>query len=200
MTAEEMVRAVVEALTIEVEASGRHVHLTREAVEALFGPGARLTPVKELSQPGQFVCAQRVDVAGPKGTFRNVAVLGPERRECQVEISATDAVTLGLHPPVRQSGDLRGSCGVTLRAGDKTLGLARGVIIAQRHVHMTPADARRFHVSDGDTVELKCLTERPAVLLDTVVRVSERFATYVHLDYDEANACGWKKGDRARLV
>lgn len=200
MTAQEIVDAVVHALTIEVEASGRHVHLTHEAVERLFGPGHRLTPIRDLSQPGQFACAERVDVIGPKGTLKNVAVLGPERNECQVEISRTDAVTLGLRPPVRQSGDLRESCPVTLRAGERTLELPRGVIVAQRHIHMTPADARRFDVADGEKVGLRCLTERPAILLDTVVRVSENYATYVHLDYDEANACGWKKGDRARLV
>lgn len=197
---EEIVQAVVEALTVEIEASGRHVHLTREAVERLFGPGQRLTPVKDLSQPGQYACAQRVDVVGPKGTLKNVAVLGPERKECQVEVSATDAVTLGLHPPVRQSGDTKGSCPVTLRVGENSLDLEAGLIIAQRHVHMTPADAHRFGVSDGQKVGLKCLTLRPAVLEDTVVRVSDKFATYIHLDYDEANAVGWQKGDRARLV
>lgn len=200
MRSQDIVQAVVQALTIEVEASGRHVHLTGEGVERLFGPGHRLTPAKDLSQPGQFACVERVDVVGPKGVLKNVAVLGPERKECQVEVSRTDAVSLGLDPPVRQSGDLRESCPVLLRAGERTFELARGVIIAQRHVHMTPQDAARFGVGDGEQVGLRCLTSRPAILLNTVVRVSERFATYVHLDYDEANACGWKKGDRARLV
>lgn len=197
---EELVKAVVNALTIEIEASGRHVHLTKEAVETLFGPGHRLTAVRPLSQPGQFVSAERVDVVGPKGSFQNVAVLGPERKENQVEVSRTDTVVLGLKPPVRQSGDLRDSCPVTLRANGKELNLANGVIIAQRHVHLTPADAARFGVTDGQQLGLKCLTDRPAVLMDTVARVSDKFATYVHLDYDEANACGWTKGDRGRLV
>lgn len=197
---DEIVKAVVNALTIEIEASGRHVHLNKEAVETLFGPGQRLTAARPLSQPGQFVSDQRVDVIGPKGSFQNVAVLGPERKENQVEVSRTDAVTLGLKPPVRQSGDLRGSCPVTLRANGKELRLENGVIIAQRHVHLTPADAERFGVKDGETMGLKCLTNRPAVLMDTVARVSDKFATYVHLDYDEANACGWAKGDRGRLV
>lgn len=197
---EEIVKAVVNALTIEIEASGRHVHLTREAVEALFGPGHRLTAARPLSQPGQFVSAERVDVVGPKGTFANVAVLGPERKENQVEVSRTDAVTLGLKPPVRQSGDLRDSCPVTLRANGRELKLANGVIIAQRHIHLTPADAAKYGVVDGQNVGLKCLTNRPAVLMDTVARVSDQYATYVHLDYDEANACGWVKGDRGRLV
>lgn len=197
---EEIVQAVVKALTIEIEASGRHVHLTREAVETLFGPGHRLTAERPLSQPGQFVSVERVDVVGPKGSFQNVAVLGPERKENQVEVSRTDAVTLGLKPPVRQSGDLRGSCPVTLRANGRELKLENGVIIAQRHVHLTPGDAERLGVVDGQTLGLKCLTDRPAVLMDTVARVSDKFATYVHLDYDEANACGWAKGDRGRLV
>lgn len=199
-TREELLRSVIEALTIEIEASGRHVHLTREAVERLFGPDHRLTPTKPLSQPGQFACAERVDVIGPKGTLRNVAVLGPERKECQVEVSATDAVALGLKPPVRQSGDLQGSCPVTLRVGERTLELPMGLIIAQRHIHLTPEDAKRFSVTDGQKVGIKCLTGRPAILEDTVARVSDKFATYIHLDYDEANACGWRKGDRARLV
>lgn len=199
-TREELLRSVIEALTIEIEASGRHVHLTREAVERLFGPDHRLTPTKPLSQPGQFACAERVDVIGPKGTLRNVAVLGPERKECQVEVSATDAVALGLKPPVRQSGDLQGSCPVTLRVGERTLELSMGLIIAQRHIHLTPEDAKRFSVTDGQKVGIKCLTGRPAILEDTVARVSDKFATYIHLDYDEANACGWTKGDRGRLV
>lgn len=197
---EEILRSVIEALTIEIEASGRHVHLTSEAVERLFGPGHRLTPAKPLSQPGQFACQERVDVIGPKGTLARVAVLGPERKECQVEVSATDAIALGLKPPVRQSGDLRDSCPITLRVGERTLELSRGLIIAQRHIHLTPEDAKRFSVTDGQTVGIKCLTGRPAVFEDTVARVSDKFATYIHLDYDEANACGWKKGDRARLV
>ena len=197
---EEILQGVLEALSVEIEASGRHVHLTQEAVERLFGPGHRLTPAKDLSQPGQFACVERVDVEGPRGTLKNVAVLGPARKECQVEVSATDAVALGLKPPVRQSGDVRESCPVTLRVGENTLELSQGLIIAQRHIHMTPQDAERFKVRDGDRVGLKCLTSRPAVLEETVVRVSDKFATYVHLDYDEANAIGWHKGDRGRLV
>lgn len=195
-----VVRAVVNALTIEIEASGRHVHLTAAAVEALFGPGHRLVPVKPLSQPGQFVCAERVDVIGPRGAFRNVAVLGPERGECQVEVSRSDAVALGLEVPVRQSGELEGSAPILLRAGSREMRLARGLIIAKRHLHLTPADAVRFGLRDGQRVGFRCLTAREAVLYDTVARVSDRFATYAHLDYDEANAVGWTKGDRGRVV
>lgn len=197
---EAVVRAVIDALTIEIEASGRHVHLTREAVEALFGGGHRLTPVKPLSQPEQFACAERVELVGPKGTLKNVAVLGPERGECQAEVSRSDAVALGLDPPVRQSGELEGSLPITLRVGQKEVRLERGLIVAQRHIHLTPKDAERFGLHDGETVGIRCLTDRPAVLYDTVARVSDRFAAYIHLDYDEANAIGWKKGDRAMPV
>lgn len=197
---EDIVQAVVKALTIEVEASGRHVHLTSQAVEQLFGPGHRLTPAKPLSQPGQFACVERVDVVGPKGTLKNVAVLGPERKACQVEVSRTDAVALGVKPPVRQSGDIGGSSPVKIQVGERAVELSEGLIVAQRHVHLTPEDAKRFSVADGQVVGLKCLTSRPAILLDTVCRVSDQFATYIHLDYNEANACGWVKGDRARLV
>ena len=165
-SSKEIVQAVVNALTIEIEASGRHVHLTVEATQALFGPGHRLTAVRPLSQPGQFVCAERVDVIGPKGSFQNVAILGPERKENQVEVSRTDAVTLGLKPPVRQSGDLHGSCSVILRANGRELKLENGLIIAQRHVHLTPRDAERFGVRDGEVLGLKCLTDRPAVLME----------------------------------
>lgn len=196
----DLAEEILRRMTVELEASGRHVHLTREAVEALFGPGHRLTPVKELSQPGQFACAERVTIVGPKGKLERVAVLGPERRECQVEVSLTDAVALGVKPPVRQSGQVEGSPGITLANGDRTLVLERGLIAALRHIHMTPADAEGLGLKDGDTVSLRTLTGRPVVLDGTVVRVSDKFATAAHLDYDEANACGWTKGSRGLIL
>lgn len=187
-------------LTIEMEASGRHIHLSRAHVEALFGAGYRLTPVKALSQPGQFACRERVTLAGPKGELKNVVVLGPERGETQVEISLTDAVALGVTPPVRQSGDLSGTPGLTVRVGERSVALDHGLIAAQRHIHMTPEDAARWGLADNQTVRLKTFTSRPLVFDGVVVRVSPRFATMVHLDYDEANACGFKKGDRAMIL
>ena len=197
---EALVQAVFSRLTVELEASGRHVHLSREHVEALFGPGYRLNRVRDLSQPGQFVCAERVTLSGPKGELANVVVLGPERKESQVEISLTDAVALGVKPPVRLSGDTAGTPGITVCRGDRRLRLDRGLMVAKRHIHMTPEDARRFGVENGQTVRLKCLTARPTTFEDVEVRVSPQFATFAHLDYDEANACGFQKGDRGLIL
>jgi len=195
-----LVRRVLEKLTVEIEASGRHVHLDRAGVERLFGPGAALTPVRDLSQPGQFVCAQRVTLAGPRGELKNVVVLGPEREECQVEISLTDAVALGVTPPVKLSGETEGTPGIVLRHGGHTLTLDRGLMIAKRHIHMTPADAALFEVKSGDVVRFQTFTSRPVLFQDVEVRVSEKFATAVHLDYDEANACGFVKGCRGLIL
>lgn len=194
--AEELIRL----LTIEIEASGRHIHLSRAHVEALFGAGHRLTPVKALSQPGQFACSERVTLVGPKGELRGVAVLGPERGESQAEISLTDAVTLGITPPVRQSGDLKDTPGLRVRVGEREVVLEHGLIAAQRHIHMTPEDAARWGVADHQKVRLKTFTARPLIFDDVVVRVSPKFAAAVHLDYDEANACGFKKGDRGMIL
>ncbi len=191
---------IVRLLTIEMEASGRHVHLTREHVEALFGVGYQLTPVKDLSQPGQFACKERLTLAGPEGELKNVVVLGPERKESQVEISLTDAVSLGIKPPVRQSGEVKYTPGLTLRAGERSITLDHGLIVAQRHIHMTPEDAKRWGVSDNQSVRFKTFTSRPLVFGDVIVRVSPKFSTVVHLDYDEANACGFKSGDRGMIL
>lgn len=191
---------IVRLLTIEMEASGRHIHLSRAHVDALFGVGYKLTPVKDLSQPGQFACKERVTLVGPKGELKNVVVLGPERGESQVEISLTDAVALGITPPVRQSGDLPNTPGLTVRNGDRMITLDHGLIAAQRHIHMTPEDAVRWGVADNQSVKLKTFTSRPVVFDDVVVRVSPKFRTMVHLDYDEANACGFKKEDRGMIL
>lgn len=188
------------SLGVELEASGRHVHLSKEDVTALFGPHAALTPVRPLSQPGQFVCAQRVTLEGPKGTISNVVVLGPERPHTQVELSLTDGVALGIRPPVRLSGDIAGTPGITLRYGDRSVKLSHGVIAAKRHIHLTPADARRLGVENGEEVRLACLTSRPLTFGGVEVRVSPDYRSFAHLDYDEANACGFQKGDRAILL
>ena len=134
---ERLAEAVVRRVTVEIEASGRHVHLSRAGVDQLFGVGYRLNRVKDLSQPGQFVCAERVSLVGPKGELKNVVVLGPERGECQAEVSLTDAVALGCKPPVRLSGEIEGTPGITLRHGNRELRLERGLIVAKRHIHMT---------------------------------------------------------------
>jgi len=193
-----LVEAVVGRLFIPLEASGRHVHVTQQQAQALFGHG--LTPDRPLSQPGQFLAKERVTVKGPKGAFYNVAVLGPERKEAQVEISLTDSRVLGLEPPIRLSGNVAGSPGAELVGPRGSLRIDRGVIAAQRHIHMTPEDAARFGVADGQAVSLKTFTSRPLVLEDVQVRVSPDFATFAHLDYDEANACGFQKGDLGRIL
>lgn len=183
---------------MELEASGRHVHVTAQQALVLFGHP--LTPKRPLSQPGQYLSNERVTVIGPKGEFQNVAVLGPERKEAQVEISLTDARTLGIDAPVRLSGDVAGSPGGVIVGQCGRVTLPQGVIAAKRHIHLTPEDAARFGVRDKQTVKLKAYTGRPVIFEDVAVRVSPEFASYVHLDYDEANACGFQKGDLGRIL
>lgn len=195
---EALAGAVMERLFVPIEASGRHVHVTKEQALRLFGHG--LTEKRPLSQPGQFLSNERVTVLGPKGEFSNVAVLGPERGEAQVEISLTDGKTLGLMPPVRLSGSVKDTPGAVLVGPLGRVELDRGVIAARRHIHMTPEDAARFGLEDKQVVRIQTYTDRPLVFGDVVVRVSKDFATDVHLDYDEANACGWKAGDFGRIL
>lgn len=193
-----LVQSVVKRLFVELEASGRHVHVTKEQALTLFGHP--LTPKRPLSQPGQYLAEERVTVIGPKGEFANVAVLGPERKEAQVEISLTDGRTLGIDPPVRLSGDVAGSPGAVLVGPRGRVELTQGVVAAKRHIHLTPEDAARFGVRDKQVVKLQALTDRPLTFSDVAVRVSPEFASFAHLDYDEANACGFRKGDLGRIV
>lgn len=193
-----LVESVMGRIFIELEASGRHVHVTKEQAQRLFGHG--LTPERPLSQPRQYLAKERVTVKGPKGEFRNVAVLGPERKEAQVEISLTDGKTLGIQPPVRLSGDVKGTPGAVLEGPMGEVELDQGVLAAKRHIHMTKADAARMGVADKQNVKLQVYTDRPLVFEDVTVRVSDDFATFVHLDYDEANACGFRRGDLGRVV
>ena len=195
---QELVDAVVGGLFVEIEASGRHVHVTKEQAQILFGHS--LTPKRPLSQPGQYLANERVTVVGPKGEFANVAVLGPERKAGQVEVSLTDARVLGVDAPVRLSGDVANSPGILLRGEKGCVPLQEGVVAAKRHIHLTPEDAKKFRVSDRQIVKLQTYTDRPVVFGDVVVRVSPDFASYVHLDYDEANACGLRKGDLGRIL
>ena len=198
MDMEALTGAVIDRLFVELEASGRHVHVTKAQAQQLFGHS--LTPKRPLSQPGQYLSNERVTVIGPKGKFENVAVLGPERKEAQVEISLTDGRTLGVTPPVRLSGDVSNSPGCTLVGSQGTVELDRGVIAAQRHIHMTPEAGAHFGVRDKQVVRLQTYTDRPAVFADVVVRISPDFATSVHWDYDEANACGMQPGDLGRIL
>lgn len=186
--------------SVELEASGRHVHLNREAVEILFGQGYTLTKAADLSQPGQFACRERVTLAGTKKSIANVVVLGPERPESQVEVSATDALALGLKVPVRMSGDIAGTPGIRLVGPAGELDIRAGVIVAMRHIHITPEDAVRFGVADKQAVDVRVGGDRGLVFRNAVVRVSPQFATYMHIDYDEANACGFAKGMQGELL
>ncbi len=195
---EDIARQVISRLFVELEASGRHVHVTEAQAQALFGH--RLTPKRELSQPGQFLANERVTVIGPKGRFENVAVLGPERKEGQVELSLTDTRTLGIPAPVRMSGDVANTPGAILQGEMGTVALREGVIVARRHIHITPEDAENMGVKDKQVVRLQVYTDRPLIFDDVVVRVSPQFQTRVHLDYDEANACGFQKGDLGRIL
>ena len=195
---EQVTEQVFKRLFVELEASGRHVHVTREQAQRLFGHD--LTPDRPLSQPGQYLAKERVSVLGPKGKFDGVAVLGPCRSEGQVELSLTDARSLGISVPVRLSGDVAQSPGITLVGPCGSVNLEQGAIAALRHIHMTPEDAALQKVKDGQMVRLKTLTARPVVFDAVAVRVSPKFRTFVHLDYDEANACGFQKGDFGMIL
>ena len=177
------------SMEVLVETSARHVHVTREVLETLFGKGAKLTHKKDLSQPGQFACEERVTLVGPKKSIPNVIILGPARKATQVEVSFTDARTLGVTAPVRESGDIAGSgaCKIVGPAGE--VDLTEGVIVAKRHIHMTPDDAARFGVKDKDIVKVALESDgRSTVYGDVVVRVNPNFALAMHIDTDEANA------------
>ena len=191
-----------EQLFILMEASGRHVHLSREEINTLFGANYELTPVKDLSQPGQYACEERVTITGPKNSISNVVVLGPERGKSQVEVSLTDALTLGIKVPVRLSGDIKGTPGIKITnpKNGVSVELKEGLIVAKRHIHMTPEDANRFHIANGDSVKVKVFGERPVILEDVDIRVDKNFSTAMHIDYDEANACGLTKETKGMII
>ena len=181
-------------MKILVETSARHVHVTKEALETLFGAGYELTVKKMLSQPGQFASNERVTVVGPKKEMANVSILGPCRSANQVELSATDARSIGLDAPVRESGDIAGSAGCKLVGPAGEVEISEGVIVAKRHIHMTPADAQAAGVADKDVVKVACGGEgRKMVFDDVVIRVRDDFATAMHIDTDESNAAGGPK-------
>lgn len=176
-------------MNILVETSARHVHVTEADLETLFGKGYQLTVKKELSQPGQYASNERVTVVGPKKELANVSILGPCRSATQVELSMTDARSIGIVAPVRESGDVAGSAGCKLVGPAGEVEIGEGVIIAKRHIHMTPADAEKYGVTNGQIVSVKIDTDgRSLTFGDTVVRVSEKYALAMHIDTDEANA------------
>lgn len=174
---------------IPIEISARHMHISEEQFAYFFGEGAQLTPVKELSQPGQFLAKERISIIGPKGSFENIAVLGPFRKETQVELAITDTRRMGIRSVIRQSGDIADTPGCTLAANGKTLDIDRGVIVAKRHIHMTPRDALRLHVKDNDQVFVITESyERALIYADVVVRVHKDYRLAMHVDTDEGNA------------
>ncbi len=172
-----------------VETSARHVHVTQEHLEILFGKGYQLTKKKDLSQPGQFACEERVTVVGPKKELAGVSILGPVRPETQVELSATDARSIGIPAPIRESGDVAGSGACKLIGPAGEVEISEGVIVAKRHIHLTPADAEELGVQDKQVVWVRLDTDgRSAILGDVVCRVSEKYARAMHIDTDESNA------------
>ena len=186
---------------ILVETSARHVHVTQEDLETLFFFFFSLTHKKDLSQPGQFACEERVTVVGPKKELANVSILGPVRSATQVELSATDARSIGISAPIRESGDVKGSAPCKLVGPCGEVELSEGVIVAKRHIHLTPADAEKFGVKDKDVVWVKIETpERTAVLGDVVCRVSDKYALAMHIDTDESNAVGSQKEQYGELI
>ena len=186
---------------ILVETSARHVHVTQETLEILFGKGYELHVKKMLSQPGQFASEERVDVVGPKNTLKRVSILGPVRKANQVELSLTDARSIGVVAPIRESGDIEDSGSCTLVGPEGQVTIEQGVIAAMRHIHMTPEDAKEFGVRDKDIVSVKLNTDdRSLIFGDVVVRVSENFSLAMHIDTDESNAAFAGVGAMGELI
>ncbi|MGV8121852.1 MAG: phosphate propanoyltransferase [Candidatus Xenobiia bacterium LiM19] len=192
--------AMENGAAVPISISARHLHLTREHVDLLFGPGHRLTEKAPLSQPGQFACEETLTITGPKNQIPHVRILGPERKESQVEISKTDGFTLGIKAPVRASGELDGTPGITLTGPAGELEIPRGVIEAQRHVHMSPEDAEHFGVKDKDWVMVRVGGSRGIIFDDVLVRVSRDYRLDMHIDTDEANAADIQQGSTGILI
>lgn len=185
---------------VPVGISVRHIHLTRSNIDWLFGRNYQLTPKKALSQPGQFACEECLDVIGPKGVLTKVRVLGPERNATQVELSQTDCRTIGVSAPVRDSGDLEGTPGIKLRGPLGEIEIPKGVIIADRHIHMSPADAERFGLKDGDRVKVKIDGVKPGVMEHVLIRSGEKHRLDMHIDTDDGNAFMLKQGQLVTVL
>jgi putative phosphotransacetylase len=190
----------VHEIPFSVGISNRHIHLSQRDLEYLFGQGHKLQNLKNISQPGQYAARETVILAGPKGCIEQVRVLGPVRKQTQVEILRSDTFKLGVNAPVRESGDLSGSAGITVIGPNGSIELKEGLIIAQRHLHMKPSDAGSYGVSDGQSVRVRVAGERGILFENVVVRVSDSYASDFHIDIDEANGAGIKPGDPAYLV
>lgn len=185
---------------LPIALSNKHIHLSQEDLNTLFGQGHELSRAKDLSQPGQYACDEKVDVVGPKNTISGVRVLGPVRGETQLEISVSDAFTLGINPIVRNSGDTKDTPGAKLVGPKGEVELDRGLIVAARHIHMYTKDAEDFGVKDNDIVSIRVGGPRGLVFDNVLVRVSEKFALEMHVDVEEGNAAGIKNGDLVELI
>lgn len=188
-----------ESLRVPVGVSVHHVHLSRDHVEALFGPGYRLTPIRDL-QPGQYAAKESVTLAGPRGVLQNVRVLGPPRERTQVEISRSDAYVLGLDPPVKDSGDLGGTPGVVMIGPRQAIYLEEGLVLSWRHIHMPPDTAGRWGLKGRDLVRVRTEGERRVIFDRVLIRVSPAYRLEMHIDTDEANAAGLRNGDHVQLI
>lgn len=187
--------------TVPVGVSNRHIHLSAEHLEILFGKGYELTPIKDLSQPGQFACKEQLTIVGPSlRPIEGVRVLGPVRKESQVEISRTNSFTLKVKPPVRESGDIRGSAPITIIGPKGTVTLKEGCIIANRHIHMSEEEGRAFGLKDGDYVTVEVNGERRTTFYDVQVRVNKAFRLEMHIDTDDANAAGIGNGFKVKVI
>lgn len=185
---------------LPVGVSGRHVHVSAEALARLFGPGYELRVRRDLTQPGQYAAEETVTIVGPKRALENVRILGPARSLTQVEVSRSDGFMLGVHPPVRLSGDVTGTPGITIVGPRGEIHIDQGVIVAARHIHMTPDDAAAFGVKDGEMVRVRAESERPITFEDVVIRVREDFALDFHIDTDEGNAAFLNTGDTVTVL
>lgn len=185
---------------VRVEVSARHVHLSQKDLEFLFGRDAKLVPKRELSQPNQYLCEQRVSVLGNKSKFDRVAVLGPVRSETQVELSRSDCIALGVDAPLAQSGELQNSAPITIEAQGRALNIAQAAIVAQAHVHMDSMTAAKMGLFDGQCVSAKLITERPVTLDCVLIRVNDEYSTAMHIDFDEANSAFISNFTLAQLI
>jgi len=185
---------------LPIALSNRHIHLSKEHINVLFGEGYELTITKNLSQPGQYACEEKVDVVGPKNTLKGVRVLGPARNNTQVEISLADGYVLGVKPPVRDSGDLAGSPGAKIVGPKGEVEINEGVIAAARHIHMHTSDAEEFGVKDKDRVKIRVSGERGLIFENVLIRVNENYALEMHVDVDEGNAASVKNGNIVELI
>ena len=187
--------------TVPVGVSNRHIHLSKDDLETLFGKGYELTPIKDLSQPGQFACKEQLTIIGPSlRPIEGVRVLGPVRSASQVEISRTDSFTLKVKPPVRESGDIKGSAPVTIIGPKGVVTLKEGCIIANRHIHMSEEEGAEFGLKDGDYVTVEANGERRTTFYDVQVRVNKAFRLEMHIDTDDANAAGIGNGTKVKIV